>query len=189
MDVVYGAPLTINSDFTHCKVKMHSSRRQTEEDIQGRTENIIIIIIAIKVKTPFADRWGVLDGDGVGAEGRGVRYSRIVKSITWDAKQKTGCSYISLFLPTEREGGDRGHADKAGGQRHWFGSQGAKVSAVQMLVWRGSHVEKHTQLGTEIASSRRVTVDMLAYCIWLWGSLQKGAGRISGKKGFGGELI
>lgn len=30
------------------------------------------------------------------------RYSRMVKSITWDAKQKTGCSYISLFFPTEK---------------------------------------------------------------------------------------
>ena len=40
----------------------------------------------------------------------------MVKSITWDAKQKTGCSYISLFFPTET-GGHEGHADKAGGQR------------------------------------------------------------------------
>lgn len=34
------------------------------------------------------------------------RYSRMVKSITCDAKQKTGCSNISLFLPTKEEDWD-----------------------------------------------------------------------------------
>lgn len=53
--------------------------------------------------------------------GRGWwRYSRMVKSITWDAKQKTGCSYISLLFPIKKdwgmqEAGVRGGKD--GGQR------------------------------------------------------------------------
>jgi len=29
----------------------------------------------------------------------------MVKSITCDAKQKTGCSYISLFFPIKEDGG------------------------------------------------------------------------------------
>lgn len=33
----------------------------------------------------------------------GGRYSRMVKSITWEAKQKTGCSYISLFFPIKED--------------------------------------------------------------------------------------
>lgn len=27
----------------------------------------------------------------------------MVKSITWEAKQKAGCSYISLFFPTKED--------------------------------------------------------------------------------------
>lgn len=35
--------------------------------------------------------------------GGGGKYSRMVKSITWEAKQKTGCSYISLFFPIKED--------------------------------------------------------------------------------------
>lgn len=36
----------------------------------------------------------------------------MVKSITCDAKQKTGCSYISLFLPIKEDWGMQEHGSE-----------------------------------------------------------------------------
>lgn len=60
--------------------------------------------------------------------GRGWwRYSRMVKSITWDAKQKTGCSYISLFFPIKKDRGMQ-EAGVRGGQARGRGLMGRGLS-------------------------------------------------------------
>ena len=85
---------------------LNNRYKPTNTPMQGRNERLLVMVRCAGFRRKIkVQRWG---GGGGGKAGEWGRYSRMVKSITWDAKQKTGCSYISLFFPIEKEGGYRG---------------------------------------------------------------------------------